>query len=60
MCHETNSVRYGSSDTCEMASLESLKGLTHPSDLKICFKQFLAFLFFSDRFTLKYLDNFKI
>ena len=30
--HETNSVWYGSSDTCQMASLESFKGLTHPLD----------------------------
>ena len=32
MRHEMNSVWYGSSDTCQMASLESFKGLTHPSD----------------------------
>ena len=29
MCHETNSVWYGSSDTCQMTSLESFKGLSH-------------------------------
>ena len=33
MLHETNSVCYGSSDTCQMASPESFKGLiSHPSD----------------------------
>ena len=32
MRHETNSVLYGSSDTCQMASLQSFKGLTHSSD----------------------------
>ena len=30
--HEMNSLWYGSSDTCQMASLQSFKGLTHPSD----------------------------
>ena len=30
--HETNFVWYGSSDTSQMASVESFKGLTHPSD----------------------------
>ena len=30
--HETNSVWYGSSDTCQMASLQRFKGLTHLSD----------------------------
>ena len=30
--HVINSVWYGSSDTCLMASLQSFKGLSHPSD----------------------------
>ena len=30
--HETNSVWYGSSDRSQMASLESFKGLSHPSE----------------------------
>ena len=32
MRHETNSVWYGPSDTCKMASLQSVIGMTHPSD----------------------------
>ena len=38
MCQETNSVWFGSSDTCQMASLESSESLSNPSDQHLCWK----------------------